>query len=240
MIMVLLLVLDSFSSSLFTFFLVELLFSLVFLFWILFSFDWLFVVFLVGKVGLFPFWFWVFRVFDGFSLRVCLVIMTFFKCVVFVFFFVFYDGVFLGFFLVLNLLCSFLLFSSLSDLKICFCFFSLFSGGWLFFLSGREVFLVYFLVYFFLLWGVFFVCSFFDFLFGFFWVFFYLGFPFFFSFFVKVFGLLEQVSVSFLLSFLVFLVRVVIFRFCFFVFYYYVFGFGLLFLLSFSFSYFIF
>lgn len=168
MIMVLMIVFDRLSSALFSFFLVELLFSLIFLFWVMFSFDWLFLLFLVGKVGLFPFWFWVFRVFDGFSLRVCLIVITFFKCVVFVFFCVFYDGWFLSLFLVLNLFCGFLLFLSFSDLKVCFCFFSLLSGGWLFFLSGSEVFLVFFLVYFFLLWGVFFVCSFFEFLFGFF------------------------------------------------------------------------
>lgn len=212
---VFLIALDRVSSSIFIFFLVELFFSVVYLFWLIFGFDFLFLIFFSGKVGLFPFWFWVFRVFDSNSLRLCLVIITFFKSIVVVLLCFFsFSGFTL--FLVLNLFCVFLLFFSVLDLKIYFCFFSIISGGWLFFLSINEVFFLFFLSYFFFLWCIFIVSLVFEVCLSFIWVFFYLGFPFLFSFFVKVFGLFDQMGFSFVCCCLLFVVGVFLFTFFFF------------------------
>ena len=194
------------SSSLLIFLLFELGFSLCYLLWSFWEVAFFYTIFCAGKLGLFPFWFWVFRFFQDFSFRLCIIVITFFKVLVVVILVSFSPSVPFLLLVCLNFFRAFGLFLSIQDLKIFFCFCVILSRSWLVFFVFRELTFVYFLVYFLMLWSMLLLLfkevfsSFFVFL----WMRFYLGFPFLGSFFIKVAGLFDFFRFSVISCFLIF------------------------------------
>lgn len=127
---------------------VELLFSLCFLFWVGVGGVFFFLVFFLGKIGVFPFWFWVFRVFSGFPLKLSVVLISFYKLSVLVFFIYEFSLIPFGAIGLLNFLGGLIVFFYETEFLVLICFFSIFSSGWLMFFLGSEIGVLYLLIYF--------------------------------------------------------------------------------------------
>jgi len=203
-VMFILFLVDSFRSSIIVFLIIELIFSILFFYWCLFGWVFLLSLVLIGKFGIFPFWFWVIRLFEDYSLQLCIFLIGIYKICLFVLL-VYSFGFPVFFILIINFFSGLIIFVQIFNLSILFSFFSIFSVGWLLLFGFSEVFLVYLIYYFIALF--FFFLSYINerflsfYLFG--WGLFYMGFPFFLSFFLKLIGLYD-VSHRWLISLLMF------------------------------------
>lgn len=121
--------LERFKFRLMTFFCVEVLLSFTFLIWRVTGFDILFFFVVVGKMGLFPFWFWVVRLFCDFSFRVCFILVSFFKIFVVVVLFSYSRLLSIWWCVVLNFFGVAAFFFLSFRVSLLFCFFSILSSG---------------------------------------------------------------------------------------------------------------
>lgn len=189
-------------TSIILFVLFEYIFSVFYFFWCFFQVDWLLWVFLVGKIGLFPFWVWIVRIFQEFSIRFSFLLVTFYKLFVFVLVFYFSWRVPIFSLLALNFFSGFFLLKSIFDVFLFLCFSVIFSSGWFLLLGNSEVVLVFFLIYslfFILVVGLSWSGYRKNFMWLVFWCF-YIGYPFFLRFFFKLVGFFYMVEASFVLG----------------------------------------
>jgi len=175
------------------FFVNEFLFSLLLLVGFFFQIKLLLLIFLLGKIGIFPFWYWVIRLFENPD-KSLIIIISVYKIVVLLFFLNEIRGLPL-LFIVFNRIRTFVLLRSYNNLFKFICFSSLSRIRFLIVSSLEgEIIIWYFVIYCFSI----FLLLFFPLnMVGLIFLLFYIGFPPFPSFFIKISIIIELSTISF-------------------------------------------